>query len=347
MSRAGYARLSNEFWSSPSVMKMLAVNPAAVGFYVASVSYASDNLTDGLIEEQVARYVLRAPEDVIEYLVAEGKWEPVENGWMIHNYTKWQNSRKQVETARERDRNRKTRDASSNVPDGFHSESERNANGFQTDSRRNPNGIQTAFNVNQNQKENQDTYTQVVEDVNVVDARAREAAATPTGDDARREEALLEAWLPTSDDLAHAASLGVDGKTLADKMRDKLTRKGFDACGIHRRTPQALDAMFRTWIEHEAQWAKEKPKQVKPPDTVHTTRPQHSWCGPEVRAIMNPYRDRFPEPNPGDVGPGQAWFKACKDVAQRLDDGENETSIIEWADATYGTIPATTATNTS
>lgn len=173
MSRTGYARLSNEFWSSPSVMKMLAVNPAAVGFYVASVSYASDNLTDGLIEEQVARYVLRAPEDVIEYLVAEGKWEPVENGWMIHNYTKWQNSRKQVETARERDRNRKTRDASSNVPDGFHSESERNANGFQTDSRRNPNGIQTAFNVNQNQKENQDTYTQVVEDVNVVDARAR------------------------------------------------------------------------------------------------------------------------------------------------------------------------------
>lgn len=128
-------------------------------------------------------------------------------------------------------------------------------------------------------------------------------------------------------------------------MRDKLTRKGFDACGIHRRTPQALDAMFRTWIEHEAQWAKEKPKQVKPPDTVRATRPQHSWCGPEVRAIMNPYRDRFPEPNPGDVGPGQAWFKACKDVAQRLDDGENETSIIEWADATYGTIPATTATN--
>ena len=62
---------------------------------------------------------------------------------------------------------------------------------------------------------------------------------------------------------------------------------------------------------------------------------------------MNPYRDRFPEPNPGDVGPGQAWFEACKDVAQRLDDGENETSIIEWADATYGALPATTATNTS
>lgn len=345
MSRTGYARLSNEFWSAPSVMKMLAVNPAAVGFYVASVSYASDNLTDGLIEEQVARYVLRAPEDVIEYLVAEGKWEPVENGWMIHNYTKWQNSRKQVETARERDRNRKAQDASKNVPFGFHSESERNPNGIQQDSSRNPNGIQPAFNVNQNQKENQDTYTQVVEDVNVVDARAREATATTTGDDARREEALLEAWLPTSDDLAHAASLGVDGKTLADKMRDKLTRKGFDACGIHRRTPQALDAMFRTWIEHEAQWAGERPKPVKPPDPVQAHAAKRSWCSPDVRTLMGPYRDLFPEPAPGDIGPGQEWFEACRDVAQRLDDGEDEASIIEWVETNYRTPTAANAAN--
>lgn len=143
MSRTGYAKLSNEFWRSPSVMEMLAVNPAALGFYVAAVSYASDNLTDGWIEERVARYVLRVPQDVIDFLVDEGKWETVETGWLIHNYAKWQNSREQIEAVRERDRNRKANNRSEDIPDGI-----------RTESRRNPDGIQPAVNQNTKPKHN-------------------------------------------------------------------------------------------------------------------------------------------------------------------------------------------------
>ena len=154
MSRTGYAKLSNEFWRSPSVMEMLDTNPAALGYYVAAVSYASDNLTDGLIEERVAKHSLHVPEDVIAFLVEIGKWETVEGGWLIHNYAKWQNSREQIEAARERDRNRKTNDRSEDIPDGIRTESRRNPDGIQTESENTPDGIQPAVNQNTKPKHN-------------------------------------------------------------------------------------------------------------------------------------------------------------------------------------------------
>lgn len=336
MSRNGYARLSNEFWRSPTAMKMLAVNPAALGFYVAAVSYSSDNLTDGLIEESVARYVLRVPQDVIDYLVDEGKWEPVETGWLIHNYTKWQNSREQVETARERDRNRKANSRSGNTPDGF-----------QTDSARIPRGIQTDLNVNQNQNQNQnqDSLTEGSSGGELTNrARVRVAAPTPAGEDVD-EDALVESWRPSAENTALAEQLGVDAARLERRFRDKIARKGLTALGVKRRTLTALDATFRSWVEHEAQWAGEGPKQVKPPDPVHAAPHRHSWCGPEVRAIMRPYLAAFPEPDPDATGPDKAWFEACRDVARRLDDGEDEASIIEWAEANYGPQNPTSAAN--
>lgn len=143
MSRTGYAKLSNEFWRSPSVMEMLDTNPAALGYYVAAVSYASDNLTDGLIEERVAKHSLHVPEDIIAFLVDIGKWETVEGGWLIHNYTKWQNSREHIEAARERDRNRKANNRSEDIPDGI-----------QTETENTPDGIQPAVNQNTKPKHN-------------------------------------------------------------------------------------------------------------------------------------------------------------------------------------------------
>ncbi len=154
MSRTGYAKLSNEFWRSPSVMEMLDTNPAALGYYVAAVSYASDNLTDGLIEERVAKHSLHVSEDVINFLVEIGKWEAVESGWLIRNYAKWQNSREQIEAARERDRNRKTNDRSEDIPDGIRTESRRNPKTLQTESENTPDGIQPAVNQNTKPKHN-------------------------------------------------------------------------------------------------------------------------------------------------------------------------------------------------
>ena len=322
MSRTGYARLSNEFWRAPAVMEMLDVNPAAVGFYVASVSYASDNLTDGLIEERVAKYSLRVPDDVIAYLVAEGKWEPVENGWIIHNYTKWQNSREQIEAKRERDRNRKANDRSESVPDGFQTDSARNPNGSRAES-------EQQLTLTKTKTNNQSSFTQVVEEVNSVCAHAREAAPTATEGEREPDEAnVLDAWSPSEADLATASGLGVDGEAVARKLRDKLTRKGFEACGVNRRTTAALDATFRSWVEHGAQWAGERPKPVKSPPAVKTApRKATSWNDPKVMRLLEPYKTRFPPRGKDDLGPSRDWYEACRHVAAALDAGVGEADV--------------------
>lgn len=175
-------------------------------------------------------------------------------------------------------------------------------------------------------------------------ARTREAAPTPAGEDVD-EDALVESWRPSAENTALAEQLGVDAARLERRFRDKIARKGLTALGVKRRTLTALDATFRSWVEHEAQWAGEGPKQGKPPDPVHAAPPRHSWCGPEVRAIMRPYLAAFPEPAPDSTGPGKAWFEACRDVARRLDAGEDEASIIEWAEANYGPQTPTSAAN--
>ncbi len=327
MSRNGYARLSNEFWRSPAAMKMLAVNPAALGFYVAAVSYASDNLTDGLIEERVARYVLRVPQDVIDFLVDEGKWEPVETGWLIHNYAKWQNSREQIEAARERDRNRKANNRSGNIPDGF-----------QAESARNPDGVRTDLNVNQNQNQNQnqDSITESGSGGELTNrARVREAAPTATAGEDVDEDALVESWRPSAENTALAEQLDVDVAVLERRFRDKAARKGLVALGVKRRTVAALDATFRSWIEHEAQWAGERPKPVTQPARPKAAPPRFSWCSPDVRALMVPYRDRFPPDT--SLGPGRDWYEACKTVADRLNAGEPIEAIEAGLTAQYGT----------
>lgn len=151
MSRTGYAKLSNEFWRSPSVMEMLDTNPAALGYYVAAVSYASDNLTDGLIEERVAKHSLHVPEDVISFLVDIGKWETVEGGWLIHNYAKWQNSREQIEAqaeqARERVRRFREKQRENNNPDNGNDDVTRYMSGANAEEK-----ITKCQTVNQNTK---------------------------------------------------------------------------------------------------------------------------------------------------------------------------------------------------
>lgn len=331
MSRVGYARLSNEFWRSPTAMKMLAVNPAALGFYVAAVSYSSDNLTDGLIEERVARYVLRVPQDVIDYLVDEGKWEPVETGWLIHNYAKWQNSREQIEAARERDRNRKANNRPENIPDGI-----------QMESARNPNGIQTDVNVNQNQNQNQDSLTEGGSGGEHSNrARVREAAPTAAKEEPVDEDELVDSWHPSAEDTALADRLGVDVDRLEQRFRDKIARKGLAALGVDRRTTAALDATFRSWIEHEAQWAGERPKPVTQPDRPDVTPTRLSWCSPQVRELMTPYRNRFP-PDVKGLGPGREWYEACKSVADRLNKGEPVETVKNDLTGQYDTQNAKT-----
>lgn len=165
-------------------------------------------------------------------------------------------------------------------------------------------------------------------------ACAREAASTPTGEDEDEDE-LMDSWRPSVENVELAKRLDVDVAVLERRFRDKAARKGLVALGVKRRTVAALDATFRSWIEHEAQWAGERPKPVTQPDRPNAAPPRFSWCSPDVRALMVPYRDRFPPDT--SLGPGKDWYEACKTVADRLNAGEPIEAIEAGLTAQYGT----------
>lgn len=313
----GYARLSNDLWRSPTAMKMLAVNPAALAYYVAAISYASDNMTDGRLDETVVRYVLRTPDDVIDYLVDEGKWEPdTDGGWRIHNYDKWQNSRADIEAARARDRERKTRKPATTPTK---KDSERNPHGIQPDADVNPT---TPFNQNQNQNQNTSSH----EEVGVARASAPATAAAET----RSESELIDVWEPDAsciayaDELARAGHPRVDLGALATRFRRKLHARGLAAYKL-RAAPEALSAEFCTWIDTEVTILAQQPKPATPP-TRHTAKPpahRHTWDCRHVQTRMSQREADYSHERTG-FAPSD-WMTACAAEADRLNHAEGLT----------------------
>lgn len=320
----GYARLSNDLWRSPTAMKMLAVNPAALAYYVAAISYASDNMTDGRLDETVVRYVLRVPDDVIAYLVDEGKWEPdADGGWRIHNYDKWQNSRADIEAARARDRERKTRKPATS---STKKDSARNPDGIRTESDVNP---EPSFNQNQNQNQNTSSH----EEVGVARADAPATAAT-AAEETRSESELIDVWEPDAsciayaDELARAGHPRVDLGALATRFRRKLHARGLAAYKL-RAAPEALSAEFCTWIDTEVTILAQQPKAAVAPPTRHTAKPpthRHTWdCG-HVQTRMSPHEADYDHERHG--WGASDWMTACAAEADRLNHEEGLTEPV-------------------
>lgn len=110
--------------------KFLKVGPTAGWLWLAGVGYCRIGSTDGFIPAIVAPALLpglKQPQKHIAALVGVGLWQPVSDGYHIHDYLDWNPSREEVEGHLQKDRDRK-RGAS---PSGFRAESERNPNGIQ------------------------------------------------------------------------------------------------------------------------------------------------------------------------------------------------------------------------
>lgn len=325
----GYARLSNDLWRSPTAMKMLAVNPAALAYYIAAISYASDNLTDGRLDETVVRYVLRVPDDVIDYLVDEGKWEPdTDGGWRIHNYAKWQNSRADIEAARARDRERKTRRPATTPTKKV---STRNPDGIRPEADVNPT---IPFNQNQNQNQNTSSHEEVGE--------ARASAPATAAEETRSESELIDVWEPDAsciayaDELARAGHPRVDLGALATRFRRKLHARGLAAYKL-RPTPKALSAEFCTWIDTEVTILAQQPKPAVAPDR-HTAKPpahRHKWDCQHVMAIMAPHEADYSHERANGIAPSD-WMTACAAEADRLNQAEGLTDTDKTALAEGG-----------
>ena len=317
MSRNGYARLSNEFWRNTKVRKLKRkYGMGAVGLFALIVTFCSDTLSDGYVSEDALLYQLDANEIDIRALCDMGMITPEGDGYVVHDYLKHQNSREDVERKAESNRERQRLWRERHGSDA--SKEESNALPFNQESRTN-------------------NQSSIPEDGSGGElssrARVREAASTPTGED---EDKLMGAWRPSTENVGLAGQLDVDVAVLERRFRDKAARKGLVALGVKRHTVAALDATFRSWIEHEAQWAGERPKPVTQPARPDITATRLSWCSPQVRELMTPYRDLFP-PDVKGLGPGREWYEACKTVADRLNTGEPIEAIEADLAAQYGT----------
>lgn len=106
-----WIKLHDNFWRNP---KILAAGEDAGTLYVQGLCYCSDGLTDGRIPTAALR-TLTAKKDartLARILVREGLWIETPTGWEVHDYLSVQRSRAQVESERQKARDRKARSRS-------------------------------------------------------------------------------------------------------------------------------------------------------------------------------------------------------------------------------------------
>ncbi|MEY9864149.1 hypothetical protein ABH935_009803 [Catenulispora sp. GAS73] len=98
----------------PSNRKVRLLSDAAFRLYVSSVCWCSEQLTDGRIATEELRIVsdVRDPETAAGELVARKLWEPVEGGWLVHDFHDYNPTAAAVldERAKAAERQRRARD---------------------------------------------------------------------------------------------------------------------------------------------------------------------------------------------------------------------------------------------
>ena len=117
--RTGYAQLSNGLWLNDKANELLDADPRAFGMWVMSLSYASDNMTDGVLKARALRR-LGCDDRTRDALIECGMWEDAGDGCVrIHDYLRHNTSREQIEASRdsaaERQRRKRERDVTHDV----------------------------------------------------------------------------------------------------------------------------------------------------------------------------------------------------------------------------------------
>lgn len=133
-----WARFDDLYDDNRKIKRAWRRHPRAVGLHAMSITYSSRHETDGLVdldwlEEKMPKPAER--EAVIKALVECGLFEPVDGErFQVHDYTKFNPSRADLESKRKRDADRKRN------PRGVHAESERSPNGSVEDVHADSNG---------------------------------------------------------------------------------------------------------------------------------------------------------------------------------------------------------------
>jgi hypothetical protein len=100
-----WVRVEDHFDEHPKFQK---VGPLAAGLWLAGLAYCNRNLTDGFIPEARVRAMVTWHDDTkegyeaIDRLVQAGLWERMEDGYLVHDFRKYQPLKKQVLAERSR-----------------------------------------------------------------------------------------------------------------------------------------------------------------------------------------------------------------------------------------------------
>lgn len=96
--RERYARMMATFWRNPRVR---ALSDAAIATYCLALSYACDQLNDGVLSaDEALTMCARGKRSAIKELVAAGFWGEAGTGYAITNYLEHNLSREDIEASR-------------------------------------------------------------------------------------------------------------------------------------------------------------------------------------------------------------------------------------------------------
>ena len=239
--RTGYAQLSNGLWLNDKANELLDADPRAFGMWVMSLSYASDNMTDGVLNARALRR-LGCDDRTRESLIECGMWEDAGDGCVrIHDYLEHNMSRENIESVRDKAAERKRRSRSRDVThDG---------------TRDGDVSSRVTFNQNQNQKENQNINNPCCCSLNDSNnARAVYEGNNNNDDDSPQpsETTIPPDWKPDPEDARYAMLWRLDPRKTGRAFRDYHLRHGTKSHDWH--------ATFRGWVQRN-------PEAKPPPDS--------------------------------------------------------------------------------
>jgi len=107
---AGWLKLDNGFAMHPKVVKAGRADTAWL--YIAGLCYASANQTDGFIPAGVLAHVVGFQSHAhalkcARTLVDVGLWMSAKDGYLVHDYSEWQQTKSAINRKRRKDANRK------------------------------------------------------------------------------------------------------------------------------------------------------------------------------------------------------------------------------------------------
>lgn len=277
----GYAKLYTSVLDPGKFTKLMAKGYwDSIGLWTMGLALSARQMSDGFLEEDDVLYALHATEHALEGLCEVVElWEPVDGGWVIHDYLdpdKGQNSREHIIERRRKDQARQHRHRH-----GTTAEKSQPGHG----------GVTRDSHVSNGQIENLKLKTKKREN------KAKEIEKIPSPDDGGVVFPDIEAWEPSPDCYAMARDLAargyplVDVTDLASEFRLSIQAKGIEHYGYRKLTPA-----FQSWINKRAKSLRDKRQDpTLPTPPVTTGERTYEWGGITRDWLREHIADLVPE----------------------------------------------------